>query len=99
MQLLLSTPSSQIKRETTEDFMRGTVLGALGQRKGSDLKRGLSAIKRGGMRFTKAMAIGVEMPARTSQTSDPAFSSRPRRLFCLKKYFHFYVLYILATRN
>lgn len=45
------------------------------------------------------MAVGVESLARTSQTSDPTFSSRPRRLFCFKNYFYFYVLYFLPARN
>lgn len=51
------------------------------------------------MRFTKAMAVGKEILARTSPTSDSIFSSRPRRLFCSKIYFSFYVLYILPTGN
>lgn len=94
-----STLSSQIKWETTEDFTKGMALRALGREGGWEPKRGLSAIKRSGMRFTKAVAVGVEILARTSQTFDPTFSSRPRRLFCFKNYFYFYVLYILPTRN
>lgn len=95
--LLYSTISDQIRPSKTP--LKAWFKKPQDGKAGWEPKRGLSTIKRCGMKFTKAMAVGKEILAKTRPTFDSIISSRPRRLFCFKIYFSFYVLYLLSTRN